>query len=425
MGSQKSTTKVENKQLEGVLGDFRSHYAPGGQWSSGPQVDPSSPASQTRANQLIAPQSQDTQDAYASVRSGIGAWQPGMDTARSAITSGMAPTGQKIDFQGGGWSTGADGKAVFNTGDAYNSSYNQHTDQVLDHTLSRLGDQYGQQKLSSTDAALKAGSFGGSRQAVRDSLDQDNYLRNVSETSANAYSKAHESALAQIAQLYGMGSGTVGANNQLDAANADRSMAGGKALSDLETVMGQMRAGDANALAGIGQHQQDYEQARRDAVMDEQWKLFQTPADLMGRAMNGASSLNTTTQGQSGGTGSMLLGAGLQGLGMFFSDEKAKKDKKAVDPNDALEELRQLTPQSYSYTDDAQGYGAPAGERTGFMAQDLEAATGEPSPEMPGGYKGVDIAEMIGKLTHAVLALDSKIGGKKGGGGTSGAAVAA
>lgn len=412
MGSSKTTTKVENKQLEGLLGDFRSHYAPGGQWASGPTTDPTSAASQARANQLIAPQSQDTQDAYANVRSGIGAWQPGMDAARSAIATGMQPTGQKIDFQGGGWSTGSDGKAVFNTQDAYDSAYNQYTDQVLDHTLSRLGDVYGQQKLASTDAALKAGSFGGSRQAVQSSLDADNYLRNVSETSANAYSNAHKDALSQIQALYGMGSGAVGANNALDAANADRSMAGGKALSDLETTIGQMRAGDANALASIGQHQQDYEQAKRDAVMDEAWKLFQTPADLMGKAMGGASGLNTTTQSQSGGTGSMLLGAGLQGLGMFFSDERAKKDKRTVDPSDALKELRQLTPQAYSYTDDAQALGAPAGERTGFMAQDLEAATGQPSPEMPGGYKGVDIAEMIGKLTHAVLALDAKVTGK-------------
>jgi hypothetical protein len=414
MGSPK--TKTDNRPTPEVLALFnqvKGQYSnPDGSLKTAPRVDPGTAASQQRMDQLVAPQSADTQSAYSAVRAGVGQWQPGMDQARSLIQSSAGPVGQKIDFQGGGWSVGPDGKAVFNWDDAYGKSYNQYTGQVVDNTLSRLSDVYGQQRLRDTHAAINAGSFGGSREAVQRSLTNEMHMRAAAEAAASGYANAHQSALGNIQSLYGMGSGAVGANNALDAANADRARTAGQAIAGLEGQIGQFRAGDANALAAIGKDQQDYEQRRRDALLAEAHSEFYTPLQLATGMAGMMPNTGSSTTSTSGGLLSQVLGAGAQGLGAFlaFSDERAKKDVRDSNPDKALAEIRQLEPKTYAYTDDAISLGAPEGRRTGFMAQDLEAATGEPAPEMAGGYKGVDLMEQIGRLTQAVIALDRKVG---------------
>lgn len=411
MGAPKQ--KQENPALQKLITNIQGNYQnPDGTWKTAPKVDPYSDASQGRMDQLIAPQSQDTLNSYQKVRDGVGAWQGGMDDARALIKQSGDPTGQKIDFQGGGWTTGPDGKAQFSYDDAYSKSYNQYTDQVVGNTLSRLGDTFSQQRLADQDRAIKAGSFGGSRQGVQGALTNEMHQRAAAEAAASGYHQAHESALGNIKNLYGMGSDAVTKNNAVDSANADRQFRAGTGLSEWEKLAGQFRAGDANALNAIGKDQQAYDQSRRDALFAESDRDFWTPAQI-GSMLMGAQSKTGNEQGQEGGLGQMLLGAGLQALPFFFSDERAKKDIKDANPDKALIELRQIAPKTYAYTDDAIAHGAPEGRRTGFMAQDLEAATGEPSPEMPGGYKGVDVAEQIGRLTQAVIALDRKVSGAK------------
>lgn len=414
MGSQKSSTKVENPELQKTIQDARAHYQNSdGSFKTPPRMDSTTPEAQARMNSLVAPQSADTTAAYQQVRNGIGAWQGDMDSARSMITSSAAPAGQKVDYQGFGWSTDASGNRTFNSQDAYNSSYNQYADQVVGNTLSRLGDTYDKQRLSDTDAAIKAGSFGGSRQAVRDGLTNSEHQRAAAEAAASGYSAAHDSALRSIGDLYNQGQGAVTSNNQVDQNNRTASLAAGDSLNKLAQAEGQMRAGDANALAAIGQHQQDYDQMRRDAYGNEILREFQWPATFTSMMAGASAPLSTTTTTQSGGGLGMLLGAGLQGLGMFLSDERAKKDIKEENPDRALNEIRKLTPRSFEYRDEAQAMGAPGGRIPGFTAQELETATGESSPEM-GGFKGVDIAEQIGRLTHAVIALDRKVQGMGG-----------
>lgn len=416
MGSQKSTTKVENPELQRTIKDARAHYQNAdGSFKTPPRIDTNTPEAQARMNSLVAPQSADTLSAYQQVRDGIGGWQGDMDSARSMITSSAQPTGQKIDYQGFGWGTGADGQRTFDSQAAYDQSYNQYTGQVVDNTLSRLSDTYDKQRLNDTDAAIKAGSFGGSRQAVRDGLTNSEHMRAASEAAASGYSAAHDSALRSIGDLYNQGSSAVAANNQVDQNNRTASLAAGESMNKLAQAEGQMRAGDANALAAIGQHQQDYDQMRRDAYGNEALREFQWPATFTSMMAGASAPLSTTTTTQSGGMGSMLLGAGLQGLGMFLSDERAKKGIKKENPDRALEEIRKLTPKSFEYRDEAKAMGAPGGRISGFTAQELESATGRPSPEA-GGFKGVDIAEQIGRLTHAVIALDRQvqsIGSKK------------
>lgn len=412
MGSQKTESKVSNPELERTIKDVRGAYQnPDGSWKQSPTIDPTSPESQARSDQLVAPLSADTYAAHQGVRDAIGKWQPGLDQARGYIQDSANPTGQKIDFQGGGWTTGADGRAAFNQNDAYDQSYNQYTDQVVGNTLGRLSDTYDQQRLRDSDAAIKAGSFGGSRQGVQGALTNEMHQRAAAEAAASGYSSAHQSALDQAARLYGQGSQAVGANNALDEANAQRRLAAGGAMSSLEQLAGQFRAGDINAQAGVGSQLEAYEQARRNSVLEESQRQWWEPLQV-GQALGGmAAPLNSTTQTQSGGWGSALMGAGLKGLSLL-SDKRAKEGIRNADPDKALAELRRLVPQTYSYKKDARALGAPAGERTGFMAQDVEKATGREAPQVGSGFKGVDVAEHIGRLTHALIALDRKVGGK-------------
>lgn len=409
MGSTKSTTKVENKALERVIDDFRGHYAPGGEWKASPQIDPTSPENQARADQLVAPRSQDTLDAHNIVRQGVGSWQPGLGQAKDAITSSLGPIGAKTNYSGAGWSSNPDGSKSFDQGTAYGQLYNQYTDQVLGNTLTRLQEQYGKDKIASNDAMMKAGAFGGSRHGIADVGLGDKYLQNVAETSASAYQQAHESALTRAAESFTQGQGAQAYNAGIDATNAANQLAGGKALGDITKLEGEFRAGDVRALGALGADNEAYDQSRRDAVVNESNRRFFEVADLLGRLGGMTAPLQTQTTTQSGGMGSMIGGALLQGLGAMFSDEDAKTKKREIDPEEALKQLRKLRSYEYEYTDDAKSHGAPDGRRVGFMAQDLERATGRPSVEMPGGYKGVDMADQMGRLTHAVIAIDRKL----------------
>jgi hypothetical protein len=121
-------------------------------------------------------------------------------------------------------------------------------------------------------------------------------------------------------------------------------------------------------------------------------------------------SSTTNTKTKSGGSIWGTVGsAAAQMAASMMSDERAKKGVEDADPEDALAQIRKLIPKSFEYTPLAQGVGAPGGRRTGFMAQDLEKATGKTAPTGPGGFKGVDVHEHIGRLTQAVQALDAQI----------------
>jgi hypothetical protein len=86
---------------------------------------------------------------------------------------------------------------------------NPYTDSVVNSSLSDLERQRQRQQVADNQTATAAHTFGGTRQAVRDSLTTDDYLRNVASTTANlrsnAFDSARSAALADIAQQTGVG----------------------------------------------------------------------------------------------------------------------------------------------------------------------------------------------------------------------------
>lgn len=194
----------------------------------------------------------------------------------------------------------------------------------------------------------------------------------------------------------------------------------------------------AAAVSAVGQQQRQMEQAELDQEYQkwliEQQMPYMRAQDIMNlvQGMPGATSTTTMTgmspQSPMGGMmAPMMMGMSLLpmlfggggaaaggGLGSvlgalaFLSDEAAKTNIEKKDPLEALEEIKSLTPITYDYTPEAIALGAPEGRRTGFTAQDLEKATGEELKEV-GGFKTVDIPDMIGRLALALIGLDQKV----------------
>lgn len=196
----------------------------------------------------------------------------------------------------------------------------------------------------------------------------------------------------------------------------------------------------AAAVSAVGQQQRQMTQAELDSeyqkwLIDQQMPYMRAQ-DIMNliQGMPGASSTTTMTgmapQSPMGGMmGPMMMGmqllpmllggmgggaagglGGVLGALAFLSDEAAKINIKKKDPLEALEEIKGLNAITYEYTPEAQALGAPDGVRTGFTAQDLEKATGQELPEIA-GFKAVDIPDMIGRLTLALIGLDQKVDG--------------
>lgn len=213
----------------------------------------------------------------------------------------------------------------------------------------------------------------------------------------------------------------------------------GAAIDRNQGVMGASLM-PSTVVSAVGQQGREMEQAQLDNAYN-QWLIdqqlpFMRATDIMSlvQGMPGATSV-TQMQGLNAGGGGMggmmgpmmmgmqllpmLLGGGggaaaggglaslLGGLA-FLSDEAAKTNIQKKDPLEALEEITSLDAITYEYTPEALAMGAPAGTRTGFTAQALEAATGKELQEV-GGFKTVDVPDMIGRLALALMGLNQKV----------------
>src|SRR3569833_551299 len=142
---------------------------------------------------------------------------------------------------------------------------NPYTQQVINSTLSDLGRQQQIQDQNNVSAATRAGAFGGSRSAVLQSLDHDNYARTAASTVANLnqanFSQAQAAAQNDLsrqltASQANQNAGLQGAQLNLSAANALAGM-GGQQLN--------MALQQAGALSTAGDAQQQNTQAQLDA----------------------------------------------------------------------------------------------------------------------------------------------------------------
>lgn len=424
MGKGSQTTTVKNEQSpqqKAIMQAELNHYMPGGKFTDKPTFTNQqiTDAGQNR----VAGFNQDQLDAFQKTRDTAFQFEGDLNDSEQMARDAAGPTGQK-EALGSGWSTDANGNAVYRDFDPTNdvqSYMNPYTDDVINTSINDLKRANDIALQSNADAAVEAGAFGGSRHGVVDSLTNADYLRQVADTTSNlrynGYNTAMTNALGQYNRGRDEGQEALTRNNQIDADNMKRLSDAADQIAKISQQRQDMTSKGIDALNNVGNIQQQHDQTVLDTGYDELMNQYLWPAQL-GQMLSGftptASQTQTSNSGGSiwGSVGSAALGTGLQAALMAMSDERAKENIEEADPDDSLAEIRKLAKNglyTYDYTDDAKAHGAPDGRRTGFMAQDLEDATGEEAPEVAGGYKGYDISEMVGRLTHAVAALDKKV----------------
>lgn len=162
---------------------------------------------------------------------------------------------------------------------------NPYTQQVINSTLSDLNRQQQIQDQNDASIATKAGAFGGSRSAVLQSLDHDNYARQAASTAANLnqanFSQAQSAAQSDLARQLSasqgnQNAGLQGAGLNLNAANALAGMGGQQLNQALQ---------QAGALSTAGDAQQKNQQAQLDANY-QQWLLAQQYGPQMQQLLN-------------------------------------------------------------------------------------------------------------------------------------------
>lgn len=151
---------------------------------------------------------------------------------------------------------------------------NPYTQQVIDSTMSNLDRQQQISDQNDASAATKAGAFGGSRSAVLQSLDDDNYARDEASALASLnqsnYSQAQSAAQSDLARQQAasqanQSAGLQAAGLNLNAATALAGMGG----DQLNQALAQ-----AGALSTAGNAQQQNQQAQLNAAY-QQWQLAQ------------------------------------------------------------------------------------------------------------------------------------------------------
>ncbi len=373
----------------------------------------------------VADFSQDTRDAWDMTRTAATAHRPDMQTAIAGARDGLAKAGsigQKMSL-GTGWSTGADGNAKFMDFNEENIDglMNPYTGAVIDRGMDRMREERDKALTGNYDR-LGSGAFG-SRHGVTDSLTHGEFAKASGDFLTSNLSAAYKDATSRYDSLFNQGKTALDYNTGIDKSRVDATGQMAGQLGDLVTRNADLDANGINAVANIGAQQEGREQDIIDAAKATLYADDMNPLNKALMMMGVAPPPNVTTNGtqttESGGNmWGTMLSTGLKMLpAVMPSDERLKENVKKSDPDDALAAIRKLVPVEYDYNDEGRALGGPEGRRVGYMAQDLEEATGEPSVEMAGGYKGVDIGQELGRLTQAVIALDGKmraLGGKGG-----------
>ena len=171
------------------------------------------------------------------------------------------------------------------TGVDLSSYMNPYTDQVIDSTMADLGRQQQIQDVNDAAQATQAGAFGGSRSAVMQSLDDNNFARTEASALAGLnqqnFSQAQSAAQtdlarAQAASQANQAAGLQGAQLNLGAANALAGMGGQQLSQALQQAGAAQSAGDA---------QLQNQQAQLNAAY-QQWLLAQQYPIQMQQLLN-------------------------------------------------------------------------------------------------------------------------------------------
>jgi hypothetical protein len=187
---------------------------------------------------------------------------------------------------------------------------NPYSRQVLDQTLADIGRQRQIQATNDASTATKAGAFGGSRSAVLQSLDDDNFARQAASAAANLNQAnfAQAQAAAQNDLSRQLTASQMNQNAGLQAAGLNLNAAGALAgMGGQQLNQALQRAG---ALSTAGDPQQQNQQAQLDAAY-QQWQLAQQYPIQMQQLLNQAVGLipqtgTTKTTGSTTGYGGKL-----------------------------------------------------------------------------------------------------------------------
>lgn len=289
-----------------------------------------------------------------------------------------------------------------------------YTQGVIDTGLNEINRQGQITQRGINDAALAAGAFGGSRHGVQAAETERGLADMKQKFLADTLDRSYGAARDQYNQSYAQGMGALGFNQGVNQQDYAQGTGLATLLSNLAGQTQALNARGTDALAGVGGQIQQNEQAIRDTSYSELMNEFLFPAQLA-QMLQGFAPAPSTTQTTTGIQQPGIWGNALGALGsigsaaIMFSDERLKEDVKTPSGEKILDELRRYKPVEYAYTKEArERYGLPE-RRTGFMAQDVERVSGKKAPEIADGWKGIDMADLLGKTVIAVQELDRKL----------------
>lgn len=278
--------------------------------------------------------SPDTLSSYQGFRDLASTGTPGtdqaMDMTNSAV-SGFSPTNYQADQVS---PTGQEGYGDYNQ--LFQNFYNPYTQNVINQQTQQAQLDYDRNRSSTNAGYVRAGAFGGSRQAVSDSLGQESLLNRQAgiESSGlnNAFNMAHQSALQ--AQQFNLGQSmqsqlaNQGANMQAQQFgdqsrqfNANLGLQGAGQLGNLDASRFNIMNSANRNLTAVGQ---DY-QNRAQQGLDLQYEDFINQRDYPRGNLNWLSGIMhgvPTGQNQSVSNSqyqspfSSVLGAGLSGVAL-------------------------------------------------------------------------------------------------------------
>lgn len=275
---------------------------------------------------------------------------------------------------------------------------NPYEQNVLDSTFKNMQNQENTANANTGAQFAAAGAYGGSRQAVAQSLNQQNFMSGVAQTAsqlmAQGYSQAQAVAMANAQMQQQTNLANAQAQNSASQSNASlgtqAALSNSQMLNNVNLQNAQMAntMGLQNANNQLNSYSQQFNLTNNalsnlmNSGTTQQTQLGNTvnaPYTALQRLLAVTPSLNntgytatgTSTQPLQNNTLGTILGAALTGLSSYSDEnEKVNKQKLGKDPKTGLDMY------AYDYKDDvekAKKSGKPMPpKRVGPMAQDIE-----------------------------------------------------
>lgn len=256
--------------------------------------------------------------------------------------------------------------------------YNPYEQQVLDRSMNDLERQRQMALQQTAGQSLANRAFGGSRQAVRESLTNEAFAKQAADTAANLRYQ--------------------GFNTALGAAQADLAQQQG-----LAQALGQAGYGAMQAGLDVGSLQQQQNQALIDAEREKFTEERNYPLEQLAikQSALGQTPYNVNPYIPKPDKFSQIMQLGGLALGgaALLSDENAKKGIKSIKGTNILNKLENMPVKEWEYKEST---GMEGGKHIGPMAQDFAAAFG-------GDGKSIDIATALGTNLVGIQQLAKRV----------------